>query len=212
MKKEKKDRKKTPSFSIVLPCRNEESFLARCLDSIYGQTVLPLEVILADGMSTDRTREIARVYAEKHGNLKVIDNPEKIAPTALNRAIEASSGGLIARVDAHCFLEPDYLEECLAAFERSGADNVGGPMRPLGEGKIASAISLATSSPFGVGNALFHYAKEDCFVDTVYLGCYRREVFERIGLFDPELVRNQDDEFNYRLTLAGGKIFCSAKI
>lgn len=200
------------NVSVIIPARNEEKFLARCLDSVYAQTVPPLEVILADGMSEDQTREIAGEYAEKYGNLIVLDNPEKIAPTALNRAIRLSKGEAIARVDAHCLLEPDYLEECLSALERSGADNVGGPMRAEGIGTIPEAIALATSSPFGVGNALFHYATDERWVDTVYLGCYRREVFEKIGCFDEELVRNQDDELNFRLTQSGGKILLSPRI
>jgi GT2 family glycosyltransferase len=142
----------------------------------------------------------------------VVDNPARIVPTALNRGIQMARGEVIVRVDGHTVIAPDYVSRCIAALRETGADNVGGLMHASAESRVGQAIALATSSPFGVGGARFHYASEPGWVDTVYLGAYRREVFERIGGFDEELVRNQDDEFNFRLTRAGGKIWLDPQI
>jgi glycosyltransferase involved in cell wall biosynthesis len=207
--------------TVILPIRNEARYIERCLNAVLAQTYPRkyLEILVVDGMSDDGTREIVervcggqRNHQSEIKNQKLIDNPERIVPTALNRGIRAARGDVIVRVDGHCVIAPDYLRCCVNALQATDADNVGGPMRAVSETYIGQAIALATSSPFGVGGARFHYAEMAQWVDTVYMGAYRREVFDRIGLFDEELVRNQDDEFNFRLTRAGGKIWLDPQI
>jgi succinoglycan biosynthesis protein ExoA len=118
----------------------------------------------------------------------------------------------VVRVDGHTIIAPDYVSECVGALGRSRADNVGGPMRALGETWFGKAVAAATSSRFGVGGARFHYSEREEWVDTVYMGTWRRETLERIGLFDEEMVRDQDDELNYRLLDRGGRILLSPRI
>jgi succinoglycan biosynthesis protein ExoA len=210
-----------PLITIILPIRNEARYIERCLDAVLAQTYPRecLEILVVDGMSDDGTREIVRGMIARQGNLQsaicnlqLLDNPHRIVPTALNRGIRAARGEIIVRVDGHTVIALDYVERCVKDLELTGADNVGGPMRAVSETYVGQAIALATSSPFGVGGARFHYAEKAGWVDTVYMGAYPRQVFDRIGLFDEELVRNQDDEFNFRLTRAGGKIWLDPQI
>lgn len=202
-----------PLVSVIMPIRNEEAFIERSLGAVLAQDYPHYEVIIADGMSTDRTRAIIAGMAEKTPiPITIIDNPAGIVPTGWNKALAAAKGAIIVRVDGHTIIEPDYVRECVAALERTGADNVGGRMNAVGTTEWGRAIAAATSSPFGIGNALFHYADTETEVDTVYMGAWRREVFERIGGFDEAMVRNQDDEFNYRLRASGGKILLIPRI
>ncbi|MDL1894836.1 glycosyltransferase family 2 protein [Anaerolineae bacterium CFX7] len=215
-----------PIVSVVIPIRNEARYIERCLKAVLTQDYPRerLEILVVDGMSEDNTREIvkqlfaARINqkSESDGlyriNQKLLDNPERIVPTALNRGIRAARGAVIVRIDGHTIIEPDYVSRCVRALQETNADNVGGPMRAVSETYIGNVIALATSSPFGVGGARFHYAETAQWVDTVYMGAYPRAVFDRIGLFDEELVRNQDDEFNFRLTQVGGKIWLDPQI
>jgi GT2 family glycosyltransferase len=163
-------------------------------------------------MSDDGTREIVRSLAAAHSNLKLIDNPGRIVPTGLNAALRVAQGEVIIRVDGHTLVAPDYARQCVAALQRLHADNAGGRMNSIGQGAFGEAVALATSSPFGVGGARFHYSDQEEWVDTVYMGAWPRRVFDEIGLFDEEMVRNQDDEFNYRLLKHGGKILLSPTI
>ncbi len=203
-----------PLVSVIIPIRNEAEHIERCLDAVVGQDypVDRLDVVAVDGMSDDDTREIVSGYVQGYPNVRMLDNPRRVVPTALNIGIRAAQGDTIIRVDGHTTLAPDYVRQCVAALERTGADNVGGRMDAQSPGYFGEAVALATSSPFGVGNARFHYSHKDEWVDTVYMGAYRREVFERIGLFDEEMVRNQDDEFNYRLRAHGGRILLCPQI
>jgi glycosyltransferase involved in cell wall biosynthesis len=173
-----------------------------------------MQVLIADGMSDDRTREVVARLAAEHPEheVEVVDNPGRIVPTGFNAALERTRGDVVVRVDGHTIIEPDYVSQCVAALATSGADNVGGRMDAVSDSPMGEAIALATSSPFGVGNSAFHYATGERWVDSVYMGAWPREVFERIGRFDPEMVRNQDDEFNYRLTAAGGRILLTDRI
>lgn len=202
------------SATIVMPVRNEGASLRRSLAAVLSQNYPSrlLEVIVADGMSDDETRAIVRERMAHHPNLKMIDNPSRIVPTGLNRAIREARGDVIVRVDGHTVVAPDYVTECLAALRRSAADNVGGPMRAVGEGRFGKAVAAATGSPFGVGGARFHYSESEEWVDTVYLGAWSRETLNRIGLFDEEMVRDQDDELNYRLLDRGGRVLLSPRI
>jgi len=203
-----------PLVTVVMPILNEDAFLERSLGSVLAQDVPAdrLEIIVADGMSDDGTREALDRLAERHPNLIVIDNPGRIVATGLNAAIRRARGEFVVRVDGHTEIDPDYVRRCVEALERTGADNAGGRMRAEGGGAFGEAVALATSSPFGVGGARFHYSEREEWVDTVYLGAWRREVFDRIGLFDEELVRDQDDELNYRLRGAGGRVLLTPAV
>lgn len=199
-----------------MPIRNEAAFLSRSLGAVLEQDYPThrLEVVLADGMSTDGTRSQIGRLAEAHPAVPVtiVDNPGQIVPTGFNEALVRAKGDVIVRVDGHTIIAPDYVRECVAALHRSGADNVGGRMDPVSEGLFGQSAAFATASRFGVGGARFHYSDREEWVDTVYMGAWPRQVFETIGLFDEEQVRNQDDEFNYRLRKRGGKILLSPRI
>jgi len=200
-----------PMVSVVVPCRNERHHIASCLASIL-ESEYPadrLEVLVADGMSDDGTRAELADWSRRDVRVHWFDNPTRTTPAALNSAIRRSRGEIVVRMDAHCRYPPTYIPRLVAWLEQSGADNVGGVCRtlPSGRGPLARAIAAALSHPFGVGNSYFRVGTATPrWVDTVPFGCYRRDVFERIGLFDEELVRNQDDEFNHRLLKHGGRI------
>lgn len=206
--------KHQPSVSIVIPIRNEETYITKCLQSVVEQDYSweKIEILVVDGMSHDRSRELVAQFASRYPNIKLLDNPQRIVPRAMNVGIRRAKGDIIIRVDAHSYLEPDYVSQCITYLREMGADNVGGLMRARGENYIGQAIALATSSPFGIGGSRFHYSEKEQYVDTVYLGAYPREVFDRIGLFDEELVCNEDYELNYRLRASGGRIFCTPAI
>lgn len=197
--------------SVILPCRNEEQFIGPCLDSFLA-TEYPqeqLEMLVVDGCSNDRTRDIVTRYASRHPGIRLLDNEKRIVPTALNIGIRAATGDVIVRMDAHVVYPPDYISKCVRALQASGADNVGGTVvtLPANATPMARAIAIALAHPFGVGNSYFRIGtREPRFVDTVPFGCFRRELFGRIGMFDEELVRNQDEELNYRLIREGGRI------
>jgi succinoglycan biosynthesis protein ExoA len=203
-----------PFVSIILPLRNEVKSIAGCLQQVFQQDypAQRMEVLVADGLSTDGTADVLRVLQKDHSNLVVLENPGQIVPTGLNLAIRKAKGDIIIRVDGHTRIAPDYVQQCVALLGSCGADNVGGRMNAAGQGAFGMAVAAATSSPFGVGGARFHYSDEEEWVDTVYMGAWPRQVFTRIGLFDEELVRDQDDEFNYRLRENGGRILLSPKI
>ncbi len=200
--------------SVIIPCRNEEDCIEACVRSIFDQDPPSggFEVIVADGMSTDKTRGILDRLAKEDDRLIVIDNPRRFVSSGLNAAIAVSRGEVIVRMDAHTVYARDYVRQCLAVLEETGADNVGGPWAAEGEGLMGRAIAAAFQSPFSVGGARGHDLGYEGSLDTVYLGCWRREAFARFGLFDEELVRNQDDEFNLRLIRSGGKIWQSPRI
>jgi succinoglycan biosynthesis protein ExoA len=199
--------------SVIVPCRNERDSIDLCLQSILTQEPPSgrFEVIVADGMSDDGTREILERLRAENPDLRLVDNPGRIVSTGLNAAIKAAMGQIIIRMDAHTNYAPDYLRQCVRVLDETGADNVGGPWTAQGTGSIGAAIAAAFQSRFAAGGRA-HDVTYEGFVDTVYLGCWRRSVFERIGYFDENLVRNQDDEFNLRLTRAGGKIWQSPQI
>ena len=196
-----------PLVSVVIPMRNEEAWIERCLGTVQAQDYPweRVEILVADGMSTDGSRRMLAEMAESDPRIHVIDNPGLIVPTGLNLAIAAARGEIIARIDAHTVLESDYLRVGVELLLRSGAANVGGPMVCRGGGPVGDAIARAMHSRFGIG-AVFHFATSETECDTVYMGMWPRQVLERVGLFDPELVRNQDDELNYRIRKSGGRI------
>jgi glycosyltransferase involved in cell wall biosynthesis len=203
-----------PTVTVILPVRQEGAFIRRSLGCVLAQDYPAerLEILVADGRSTDGTRQAVVELQAQHPRLRLVDNPGLVVPTGLNAALRQASGEIIVRVDGHTEIAPDYVRQCVIALRATGADNVGGRMNATGEGPFGEAVALASSTPFGVGNARFHYSSRDEWVDTVYMGAWPRAVFTRIGLFDEELVRDQDDEFNYRLLQRGGRIWLSQSI
>jgi glycosyltransferase involved in cell wall biosynthesis len=200
----------TRFVSVIMPCRDEEKHIARALTSILANDYPRdrLELLVVDGMSTDGTRKIAAEFARDHGFMQLLDNPKKITPAALNIGLAQARGDIIIRVDAHSTYPSDYISRLVAWQEKTGADNVGGTWRiiPGGDTNMARAIAVGLTQPFGAGDA--HYrlgVTSPRWVDTVPFGCFPREIFARIGNFDEELVRNQDDEFNLRLRKNGGR-------
>ncbi len=189
--------------------RNEADWIERCLGSVLAQDYPAdrMEVIVADGESDDRSLDILRGISERDPRVRVINNPGRIVPTGLNEAIAAARGDIICRVDAHTVLEPDYVHEGVELIGRTGIDRLGisGPMVCRGGGPVADAVAVAMHSRFGIG-AAFHFATEEVECDTLYMGMWPRANFEQVGLYDPELVRNQDDELSYRIRKNGGRI------
>jgi GT2 family glycosyltransferase len=163
-------------------------------------------------MSNDGTREVLERLTRENPQVRVIDNPGRIVSKGLNRAIKIAAGRIIIRMDAHTEYAPDYVQQCVRVLEETRADNVGAPWVARANGWVSGAIAAAFQSVFSAGGARSHQPGYEGIVDSVYLGCWPREVFDRIGFFDEGLVRNQDDEFNLRLTRAGGKIWQSPRI
>jgi glycosyltransferase involved in cell wall biosynthesis len=201
-----------PSVTILIPCFNEEKFMASLLENILIQDYPRerLEGLVIDGMSTDRTREIIEGYHEKFPFIRLLLNEKRFVPFALNAGIEAAVGDIIIRMDAHSAYPTGYVSTLVRTLEQTGGDNVGGSWdtQPANGSLMASAIAAATSSGFGVGNSTYRLGVSGVRkVDTVPYGCFRRSLFERIGKFDEELLRNQDDEFNGRIIKNGGSIY-----
>ena len=198
------------SVSITIPCRNEQQFIGRCLQSIvdckYDKSFL--SVFVCDGLSDDQTPEIVKQFAQKHNFIHLIKNQKKTTPFALNLGLRANDADIKIILGAHAEIDAEYINKCLEAFsfdENIGC--VGGVIENVYENETAAYIGKAMSSGFGVGNAHFRTGQMDGYVDTVAFGAYKKEVFEKIGYFDEELIRNQDDEFNFRLLKHGFKIY-----
>jgi len=204
--------------SIIVPCYNEAGTIELLLKAIQQQTFArsAFEVVLADGMSTDGTREAIDRFRQKHPDLtiRLVDNPKRVIPAALNRALEQARGDVIIRLDAHSIPQPDYLERCVGLLAATGAANAGGvwDIRPSGEGWLARAIAVAAAHPLGAGGARYRTGGRPGEVDTVPFGAFRREWVERVGRFNERLHTNEDYEFNVRLRKAGGKIWFDPSI
>lgn len=206
--------KELKTVSVVIPCRNEENYIGKCLDSFINQTYNKelFEVLVCDGMSDDSTRKIVNEYIKKHNNIHIIDNEGLSAPKGMNLGIKHSSSDIIIIFGAHAYADKEFIEKNVEALQNREVGCTGGPIETISENIVGSSISSAMSSPFGVGNALFRYAKKETYVDTAAFGAYPKEVLNKIGYFDEELVRNQDDELNYRVIKGGYKILLSPKI
>jgi len=197
--------------SVIIPCLNEERFIAACLDSIITNDYPKdqLEIFVVDGYSKDKTREIIKNKGEQFPLIKLLDNPKITTPAAMNVGIKSAKGDIILKMDAHSVYEKDYISKCVTHLEESGADNVGGVLQnvPANNTLIAKAIALCLSHVFGAAGAYFRTGTaEPREVDTVAFGCYKKEVFEKIGLFNEKMAKIEDLELNYRLRKAGGKI------
>lgn len=195
-------------MSVIVPILNEERHLEHAVRAIFAQDYPgPLEVCLALGPSTDRTDEVAAQLQRSEPRLRTVPNPSGRTPAGLNAAIRATSGEIVVRVDGHAVLPPGYVTRAVETMQRTGAVNVGGVQHAEGTTPFERTVALAMSSPFGMGGAKFHTGGTEGPVDTVYLGVFRRDALEQVGLFDDTLVRNQDYELNIRLRKAGGVVW-----
>jgi len=193
--------------------RNEARYIEQCLTSLLNQDYPPgsYEILVVDGLSDDGSREIVFRLAKEHP-IRLLTNPDRTTPAGLNIGVQAARGEIVILLGAHATAAPDFIQQSVRYLQQTDSACVGGPIRTRGETWMARAISLALSSPFGVGNAFFRYAQRELFVDTVAFGAYRREVFDHIGLFDETLTYAEDDDFNYRLRRQGGKILLTPAI
>jgi glycosyltransferase involved in cell wall biosynthesis len=190
--------------SIIIPCRNEEKYIGKCLDTLLKQDYPKddLEILVVDGASEDNTKEIVKGYSQKYPFIRLLDNPKKYTPFGLNIGIKLSKGKIIIRTDAHSGYEKDYVSKCVKYLDEYKADNVGGGIKTLpAQNTIqAKAIAIVLSHHFGVGGAVFRKGAQKLVeVDTVFGGCYKKDVFDKIGYFNENLFRTQDLEFNMRL-------------
>lgn len=207
--------KKSPKVSVIMPVYNESEYIAKCIDSLLLQDypIDDMEWVFVDGASPDNTKAIIEEYIERYPDLiRVYDNPNKTVPYAMNIGIQNTTGKYIVRLDAHAEYQNDYISQCVHFLDTTDADNVGGHFITRARTKIGSRIALMLSSQFGVGNAQFRVRGQDGYVDTVPFGAFRREVFDRVGLFDERFTRNQDNELNWRIRKSGGKIYLTDKI
>lgn len=201
-----------PLVSVIMPIRNEARFITQSLGAVLSQNYPPdrLEIIVADGMSDDGTLEIIRALPGAD-RVRVISNPGRKQAEGLNTAIPQANGDFIVRIDGHAVIAQDYIRECVRALQESGAANVGGKMDPVGITSMGKAIAAAGKSPFAVPTS-FHVSDQPQFTDTVYMGAWRRETFDQIGLFNVTATPNEDYELNYRIRKSGGTIYLSPRI
>lgn len=207
-----------PKVSVIIPCYNEEKTIGLLLDAIFCQSFprTELEVVIADGLSTDHTRQVIADFQRSHAEMAilVVDNSHKTIPSALNSAIRACRGETIVRLDAHSVPALDYVARCVAALDSGMGENVGGvwQIEPGGKGWIASSIAAAAAHPLGVGDALYRFASRAGRVDTVPFGAFRRSLIDKVGYYDETLLANEDYEFNTRVRQAGGIVWLDPAI
>lgn len=208
----------SPLVSVIIPCRNEEKTIHHVLEALHQQSfpVEDMEVVIADGFSSDNTRSAIQAFQEAYPGLKVrlIDNPKQIIPAGLNAAIQAAAGGIIVRMDAHSLPEADYVQRSVDAIQSGIAENVGGVwnIQAPNDSWIARSIAAAAGNPLAVGDALYRFTDKAAYVDTVPYGAYKRSLFDEIGLFDETLLANEDYEVNTRIRQAGGRIWLDPAI
>jgi len=201
--------------SVIIPIRNEEKHIEKCLDSLIAQTYPRdlIEIIFVDGMSDDNTINIIyRKIEETDLNVVILSNPKKIVPSAMNIGIKNCNGSIVIRMDAHSSYYKKYIQLCVNTLNETGADNAGGVLTTVGNGIIGSAFARVLSSKFGVGNSGFRTNASSGLVDTVPFGAYPKETFLKYGFYDERLIRNQDYELNYRIRKNGGKIYLNSNI
>lgn len=199
-------------ISVIVPCVNEREHIESCVRSLLHQEPPPggLEVIVVDGLSTDGTRDIVKDLCSHHLELRLIDNPDRITPCGMNAGIREARGRYVAILGAHCHYAADYLRTCVDLLdEHPEASCVGGPIVSKGRGLFGQAVAAAMSHPAGIGNAKHRYPTYEGYAEGACFPVFRRQIFDRIGFYDENLVRNQDDELNFRLTKSGEKVFLS---
>lgn len=202
-----------PKVSVVMPCYNEEKFVKKSIESLIDDYFLKYcELIVVDGMSSDGTQEIVQSLIKQGLPIRLLDNEKRIQANGLNLGISEARGEIIVRADAHCLYPPGYINKCSELLEKTGAANVGGTMLPQGTSMDQKAISLALKHPMGVGDAKWHLGNFNGYVDTVYLGTFKKELFDEIGLYDTNFKTNEDAELNLRILKAGKKIYLDSSI
>jgi cellulose synthase/poly-beta-1,6-N-acetylglucosamine synthase-like glycosyltransferase len=203
-----------PFVTVAMPCLNEEGHIEHALHDVLEQDYPHdrLEVIVADGGSRDHTRDILHRIEAEDARVHVVENPGRIQAAGLNAAIRAAHGEIIVRMDVHADYAPDYVHKCVEVLERTGADNVGGAARPRAETRFQRALCAALGSPAGVGGSKYRSAENEGFVESVFNGTFRRQLFEEIGLYDEGAVVNEDAELNQRILEHGGRIYLSREI
>lgn len=208
----------SPRVSIIVPCYNEQATIHELLEAIYQQTYprAEMEVVIADGLSEDATREKIKDFQNEHPDLavRIVDNTARTIPSGVNCAIRASVGEIIVRADAHSRPYPNYVERCLAALDAGLGDNVGGVwnIQPGSKSWMAESIAVAAAHPLGVGDAGYRIGAQASVVDTVPFGAFRCALIDKIGLFDESLLTNEDYEFNTRIRKAGGRVWLDPEI
>jgi succinoglycan biosynthesis protein ExoA len=202
-----------PKVSIIVPCYNEQQTINLLLSAIYNQ-IYPkqdMEVIVADGLSNDNTRQEIHSFQQAHPDLsvKIVDNPQRIIPTGLNRALSTAAGEIIIRLDAHSIPTEEYVQRCVEAIQSRRGDNVGGQweIQPGGAGWQARSIAAAAAHPLGVGDARYRLGGEAQDVDTIPFGAFNKSLIDKVGNFDESLLTNEDYEFNTRIRRSGGKVW-----
>jgi glycosyltransferase involved in cell wall biosynthesis len=207
-----------PKVSIIVPCYNEQSTIRLLLEALCAQTFprAEMEVVIADGMSTDGTRAAIASFQSEFPELdvRVVDNTRRNIPSGLNRALEAARGEIIVRLDGHSSPYPDYIERCFEAHQADRGENIGGvwEIQPGAATWIAEAIAAAAAHPLGVGDAMYRLAASAAEVDTVPFGSYRRTLVDRIGAYNESLLTNEDYEFNARIRKASGRVWLDPAI
>jgi glycosyltransferase involved in cell wall biosynthesis len=203
-----------PRVTIGMPAYNEEHYIEACIASVQAQDYPAelIEILVADGRSTDRTREILARLSAADPRIKMVDNPARLQAAGLGLLVKQATGEIFVRMDVHAEYAPDYVRQCVDTLERTGADNVGGAQRAKARTFFQKALCAALASPLGVGGAKYRSAEAEGFVDTVFLGAFRRRVFETIGLWDPGAITNEDAELNQRILDSGGQIYLSKDI
>jgi glycosyltransferase involved in cell wall biosynthesis len=203
-----------PRVTIAMPAYNEERYIEACIASVQAQDYPRnlIEILVADGRSTDQTRDILARLAVTDPRIHVIDNPARLQAAGLGAMVKQATGDIIVRMDVHCEYASDYVRRCVETLERTGADNVGGAQRARARTAFQRALCAALASPLGVGGARYRSSEAEGFVDTVFLGAFRRRVFETVGLWDPGAITNEDAELNQRILDSGGQIYLSRDI
>jgi glycosyltransferase involved in cell wall biosynthesis len=199
-------------ITVICPVLNEEEHIEDLLKFFVSANPSDKELIIIDGGSNDETLQIVNNWVKNYPNIRLLHNPNKYVAFALNIAIKNSSGDPIIRLDAHTKYSIDYFEKILETFSKTNADIVGGPMVKKGITDFQKAAAYVTSSPFGIGDSKIHQEDYNGYSDHVYLGAWKRSLFNEIGYFDEKLIRNQDDEFHYRAKSLGKKIYLSSEI
>jgi succinoglycan biosynthesis protein ExoA len=203
-----------PFVTIAMPCLDEEAYIEACIRCLAAQDYPKdrMEILVADGGSTDRTLEILGHLAAEDPRIVVIHNPNRIQAAGMNEIIKRSRGDVIIRMDVHAEYALDYVSKCIEGLERTGADNVGTAARTRARSFFQKALCAALESPLGVGGSAYRNPENEGFVETVFLGAFRRRVFETVGMYDPKAITNEDAELNQRIISAGGKVFLSKDV